>query len=268
MRAGLRHELVWHWRLRGLGCSYGIYRRLSAAVDYFYSTIMSSDEGSRSPSSQVPLYLWGGCKVLAAPLTNDVPRVGPNDLDARIITFRPFYFSLDFTFPLLKFFRKVRCYKKYAQVRVYNAKLVDSLIQGDHAWHAYVLEVSRRWEGENDMNKKRDLESDMTKVRRGLNIPARFYEWCWLLSNYQKKADGLPPAKDIERWKQYGSDSDDQLVEREESSTELPEKRKADVRSSKDKAATLQARDVSPLRKKLRLSSAVIKSSSSRGLIY
>ncbi|CAL2256732.1 unnamed protein product [Prunus armeniaca] len=46
---------------------------------------------------------------LAASSTDDVPCVDSKDLNARIITFHPFYFSLCFTFPLSKFFRKVFC---------------------------------------------------------------------------------------------------------------------------------------------------------------
>ncbi|KAI5316380.1 hypothetical protein L3X38_036087 [Prunus dulcis] len=128
---------------------------------------------------------------LAASSTDDEPCVDSNDLDARIITFCPLYFSLGFTFLLSKFFRKVFCtmecapsqctmnfyraiicfenmscffkldltlreffyyfevrhYGTYAQVRVCKAKLFDSLNQGDHVWHAYVLEISGRWEG-------------------------------------------------------------------------------------------------------------------------
>lgn len=117
---------------------------------------------------------------------------GSENPDARIITFRPFYFSLGFTFSLSKFFRKFFCtmectpsqctpnvykkimcfgnlscffkldlmvweffyfsevkrYKKYSQVRVWNAKLFDSLNQGDLVWHTDMLKVNRRWEGE------------------------------------------------------------------------------------------------------------------------
>ncbi|CAL8153053.1 unnamed protein product [Prunus armeniaca] len=246
--------------------------------------------------SQVSLYLWGGSKVykkrfvanlhrfvteayfhkwratyastipddmhvkLVEPSTDDVPRVNPNYPDARIITFRPFYFSLGFTFPLPKFFKKVRCYEMYAQVRICNAKLFDNFSQRDHMWHAEVLEVSGRWEGkvgngplvpliyydEKDNNKKLDLEPDMAKVHTALNI--------------LKEVGGLAPAKDIERWKQYCPDLDDYPTEQEKSSTKLPEKRKATPWSSKDEAATSRARDVSLLRKKLRLPSVVIKS--------
>lgn len=107
---------------------------------------------------------------LAAPLTNNVPRVGPNDLDAKIITFHPFYFSLGFTFPLLKFFKKVFCVMECATSQytpnVYRAIIyfdhlnhffkMDLMVQlffyffkvGRTLWHAYVLEVSGRWEGE------------------------------------------------------------------------------------------------------------------------
>lgn len=55
---------------------------------------------------------------------------------------------------------------------------------------------------------------------------------------------------------------DDQPAKLEESSIELLEKRKATPRSSKDKDASSQIRDVSPLRKKLRLPYVVIKYSS------
>ncbi|CAL8094022.1 unnamed protein product [Prunus armeniaca] len=41
--------------------------------------------------------------------TDDTPCVEPNDPDARIITFHPFYFFLGFMFSLSNFFRKVFC---------------------------------------------------------------------------------------------------------------------------------------------------------------
>ncbi|CAL8991517.1 unnamed protein product [Prunus brigantina] len=44
----------------------------------------------------------------------------------------------------------------------------------------------------NDINKKLDLEPDMAKVCQALNIHVRFREWRWLLSEYRKKATGLP----------------------------------------------------------------------------
>lgn len=44
---------------------------------------------------------------LAAASTNDVHCVDPNYLNAIVITFYPFYFSLCFTFLLSKFFREV-----------------------------------------------------------------------------------------------------------------------------------------------------------------
>ncbi|CAL9000954.1 unnamed protein product [Prunus brigantina] len=106
---------------------------------------MSSEGRSRPPSSQVPLYLWGGSQVpkkkfvanlhrvtnkahfktwhalfnsaipkdvhvkLVEPSSDNVPCVDPNNAGAWIITFRPFYFSLGFTFPMSKFFRDVLC---------------------------------------------------------------------------------------------------------------------------------------------------------------
>ncbi|CAL2247381.1 unnamed protein product [Prunus armeniaca] len=46
---------------------------------------------------------------LAASSTDNEPCVDPNDPDAKIITFCPFYFSLGFMFSLSKFFRKLFC---------------------------------------------------------------------------------------------------------------------------------------------------------------
>ncbi|CAL9013897.1 unnamed protein product [Prunus brigantina] len=104
---------------------------------------MPSRDGSKASSSQVPLYLWGGSEVykrrfvanlyrvtnedqfqrwraayasaipedvhikLAKPLTDNMPCMDANDPNARIITFRPFYFSLGFKFPLSKLFKEV-----------------------------------------------------------------------------------------------------------------------------------------------------------------
>ncbi|KAI5323145.1 hypothetical protein L3X38_032217 [Prunus dulcis] len=134
---------------------------------------------------------WGGTYAAVIPddvhvklvalLTDDVPRVDPNDPNAKIITFRHFHFYLGFTFLLSKFFKKllfgfdgaeffyffeVRRYEKYAQVRVCNAKLFDILSKGDRVWHVDVLEVSGRCEGENDINKKLDFEPDLAKKLR------------------------------------------------------------------------------------------------------
>ncbi|CAL2246382.1 unnamed protein product [Prunus armeniaca] len=117
---------------------------------------MSFDGKSLSPSSQVPLYLWGGSKVykerfvanlhhvtietqfltwratfnsaiskdmhvkLVKSLTEDL-----NNSDAQIITFYPFYFSLGFMFPLSKFFREMlyamECAPNQCTSKVYRA---------------------------------------------------------------------------------------------------------------------------------------------------
>ncbi|CAL2276192.1 unnamed protein product [Prunus armeniaca] len=122
---------------------------------------MSFEDGSRLLSSQVPLYLWAGSKAhkkmfmanvhcvtseaqfqkwratyasvipnyvhvkLIELLTDDEPCVDANDLDARIITFHPFYFSLSFTLPLSKFFKKVffsmECAPSQYTTNVYRA---------------------------------------------------------------------------------------------------------------------------------------------------
>ena len=52
---------------------------------------------------------------------------------------------------------------------------------------------------ENDICKKLDLCPNMTDVHQALNILARFCALRWLLSEHQKKADGLPPAEVVER---------------------------------------------------------------------
>ena len=96
----------------------------------------------------------------------------------------------------------------------------------------------------------------MAKVRRALNIPRKFREWRWLLSEYREEDGGLPPVEDVERWKQNGPNPDDLSAEQDECYAEPPLKRKADVKSSRTPATSLWTRNVSPLRKKPRLPSA------------
>ncbi|CAL9007615.1 unnamed protein product [Prunus brigantina] len=60
-----------------------------------------------------------------------------------------------------------------------------------------------------DISNKLKLEPDMAKVGRALNIPPKFHEWCWLLSEYREEVGGLPPIQDVERCKQNGPDPDD-----------------------------------------------------------
>ena len=68
----------------------------------------------------------------------------------------------------------------------------------------------------NDICKKLRLGPDMAKVDQALNIPLKFREWRWLLSEYRKVAGGLPPAQDVERWKQNGPDPDDLPIGQDE----------------------------------------------------
>ncbi|CAL2246245.1 unnamed protein product [Prunus armeniaca] len=109
--------------------------------------------------------------------------------------------------------------------------------QDDHVWSTDMLEVSGRWVGEvgdgplvpltycdeNDIHKKLDLRLNTTNVYQALNILARFCGLRWLLSEHKTEAGGLPPAEDVERWELHGSDLDDLPVEREKSSTKLPQ---------------------------------------------
>lgn len=52
--------------------------------------------------------------TLAESSTDDAHCADVNDPNARVITFRPFYFPLGFMFPLSKFFRKGFCSIKCA----------------------------------------------------------------------------------------------------------------------------------------------------------
>ncbi|CAL9021254.1 unnamed protein product [Prunus brigantina] len=78
---------------------------------------------------------------------NNAPCVDANDLDARILTFRPFYFSLGFTFPMSKFFREVFYAMECAPSHC-TPNQFDNFSQRDHVRHDDVLEVSARWEGD------------------------------------------------------------------------------------------------------------------------
>lgn len=102
--------------------------------------------------------------------------------------------------------------------------------------------------------------STAAMVAPATSVP--WVSWRWLLSEHQREASGLPPAEDVERWNLYGPDQDDLPTEQEESSTELPKKRKASSRSIRDKAANSRSMDESPQRKKPRLPFAKSKSSS------
>ncbi|XP_021800206.1 LRR receptor-like serine/threonine-protein kinase FLS2 [Prunus avium] len=140
--AGMESDASW---AGGAGWAVTTLGRAVTTLGRVCSTTMSSEGRSRSPSLQVPLYQWGGSQVpkkkfvanlhrvtteaqfktwralfdsaiprdvhvkLAEPSSDSVPRVDPNNPGARIITFRPFYFSLGFTFPLSKLFRDVFC---------------------------------------------------------------------------------------------------------------------------------------------------------------
>ncbi|BBH03305.1 Plant protein of unknown function D, partial [Prunus dulcis] len=220
--------------------------------------------------------------------TDNEPLVDVNDPDARIITFRPFYFSLGFKFLLSKLFKEVFCamgcapgqctpnvylatmcfenlslrhFVRYAQVRVYKAKLFTVLVKG------ITLGMMTCWRSANDgkatyvtahlfpspIAMQLELGLDMAKVRRTLNIPLRFCEWRWLLSEYREEDSGLPPAEDVERWKHNGPDLDDLHGGQEEYSAESLSKRKAAAKSSRGEATSSHAKDGSPSRKKPRL---------------
>ncbi|BBH09002.1 Protein kinase family protein with leucine-rich repeat domain, partial [Prunus dulcis] len=150
--------------------------------------------------------------------------------------------------PFLHVGADVRHFEQYAQVRIYKAKLFDGLSQGDHAWHDDVLEVSGR--------KQLELGLDMAKVRRALNMPLRFREWRWLLSEHLAEDSGLLPAEDVEMWKQNGPDPDDLLTGQDEYSAGSLSKRKAAAKSSRGEATFSHTKNGSPSRKKPKLPSA------------
>ncbi|CAL2229887.1 unnamed protein product [Prunus armeniaca] len=91
------------------------------------------------------------------------------------------------------------------------------------------------------ISKKLKLGLDMAKVHRALNIPLRFHEWRWLLSECREEDDCLPLAEDVERWKKNNPDPDNLSARQEECPDEPPSKRKADTKN------------VSPLKKKPKL---------------
>ncbi|CAL2257061.1 unnamed protein product [Prunus armeniaca] len=300
---------------------------------------MSSGDDSKAPSSQAPLYLWGGSLVpskkfvanlhrvmtdgqfqkwraaFASTILDEVqvkllksrsdnePLVDATDPGARIIT--SFLFLLGLQIPAVEALQggvlhhgvcsepvypqrlpgdhvlresepflhvgvDVRHFERYAQVRVWKTKLFDGLSQGDHAWHDDVLEVSGRWEGDvgdsplvpttycyvSDISKQLELGPDMAKVCCALNIPLKFREWRWLLSEYREVDAGLSPAEDVERWKQNGPNPDDLPAGQEKCSAESPPKRKAAAKSSRGEATSSHEKNGSPSRKKPRLPSA------------
>ncbi|CAL2265879.1 unnamed protein product [Prunus armeniaca] len=123
---------------------------------------------------------------------DDTPYVDSNDLDARIITFHPFYFSLGFTFPLSMFFRKVFCTMECApsQCTVNVYWVIMCFENLNHffkleltAWEFFYFFKVRRYKkyaqahvckaklfDKNDICKRLDLELDMVKIRLALSI--------------------------------------------------------------------------------------------------
>ncbi|CAL8085934.1 unnamed protein product [Prunus armeniaca] len=104
-----------------------------------YGAIMSFDMRSRSSSSQVALYLWGGSQAdvhvrLAEPSTacSTFPWVSDYHL-------KEFFY----------FFEVRRC-EKYTQLRAHKEKLFNNLGLDDDALSTNVWEVNKRWEGDVD----------------------------------------------------------------------------------------------------------------------
>ncbi|BBH05405.1 Serine protease inhibitor SERPIN family protein, partial [Prunus dulcis] len=158
---------------------------------------------------------------------------------------------------------EVRHFERYAQVRVYKAKLFNGLSQGDHAWHDDVLEVSGRWEGDVSDGPlvpitycdASNWSLDWTWLRSScFEHPLRFREWRWLLSEYREEDGGLP----LLRMSKGGSRTVLTLMiclAKEECYAESFSKRKAAAKSSRGEATSSHAKDGSPLRKTSRLSS-------------
>ncbi|CAL9000450.1 unnamed protein product [Prunus brigantina] len=196
------------------------------------SATMSFKGRSQSSNSQVPLYLWSGSKdmhvKLAKPLFIDVPRVDPNNSRALVITFHPFYFSLGFTFPSSKFFNEMFCVMECAPSQC-TLNVYRAIICFENLSHFFKL--------------------DMTVREFFYFFEVKRYEKDAQLRVKWKGEVGDGPLIPLT----YCDDPNDLLAKQKKSSTELPDKRKANSKSIGDEVATSRSRDGSPQRKKPRL---------------
>ncbi|CAL2276520.1 unnamed protein product [Prunus armeniaca] len=250
---------------------------------------MSSGDDSKAPSSQTPLYLWGGSLVpndvqvkLLKSQTDNEPLVDANDPGTRIITCHPFLFLLGLQIPAVEALQGgVLCHG------VCSEPVYPQCLPGDHVLREFksflhvgadgvrvllffqsealqaVCPISGRWEGD---------------VSDGLLVPTTYcYVWLTslllIVSDINKQLElGLDMTKVpcalnillkfrewrwlLSEWKQNGLDPDDLLAGQEECFTESPPKRKVATKSSRGEATSSHTKNGSPSRKKPRLHSA------------
>ncbi|CAL9000812.1 unnamed protein product [Prunus brigantina] len=193
---------------------------------------MSFEDGSKAPNSQAPLYLWGGSIVHNKKFVANLHRV---TTEAQFQKWRAaddhylpsFLFLLRLQIPVVKALQGgVLCHG------VWSEPVYSQCLPGDHVLREFepFLHVGA---DVSDISKQLELGPDMAKVGRALNIPLRFREWHWLLSEYQEEDSGLPPAEDC--------------------SAESPPKRKVATKSSRGEAISSHAKNGSSSRKEPRL---------------
>ncbi|CAL2257356.1 unnamed protein product [Prunus armeniaca] len=206
---------------------------------------MSSRDDSKALSFEAPLYLWGGSLVpndvqvkLLKSQTDNKPLVDVNDRGARIITFRPFYFSLGFKFPLSKLFKEVfyamECAPSQCTPNVYRAIMCFENLSRFFTLELTVREFFYFFEVRH-FERYAQVRVYKTKLFDGLMLGMTT---CWksadggratlvtahlfpppiamVLSDISKQLElgpdmakvdgGLPLAEDVERWKQNGPD--------------------------------------------------------------
>ncbi|CAL2228825.1 unnamed protein product [Prunus armeniaca] len=120
-----------------------------------YGAIMSFDMRSRSSSSQVALYLWGGSQVHKKRFVANLHRI-KSKADVHVRLAEPstacstFPWVSDYHLKEFFYFFEVRRCEKYTQLRAHKEKLFNNLGLDDDALSTNVWEVNKRWEGDVD----------------------------------------------------------------------------------------------------------------------
>ncbi|KAI5343179.1 hypothetical protein L3X38_011055 [Prunus dulcis] len=261
---------------------------------------MSSEDGSKSTSSQVykkrfvanlhrvtteaHFQRWRATYAsailddvhikLAKPLTDDVPCVNANDPNARIITVRPFYFSLGFKFTSSKLFKEVfwamGCAPSQCTPNVYWAIMCFENLSLLHVGaDVLVMEITcgttMCWKSVDDGRSTLAMVHlfpspiAMQEIEAWTGHGSRMVRtlMIYLLdkrSALQNLGLIIWPAGS---WAVMGFEMGRAALGRARLGLESkpPSKRKADVKSSRTQATSSQARNVSPLRKKPNLPS-------------
>lgn len=121
-----------------------------------YSTIVSSNKKSQSSGSQVPMYLWGGSKVHKRIFMANLHRI---TIESQFQKWRTTFAS---------------AISDNVHVRLVEPSTDNMACTDSNDLDARIITFC-------------PFHLSLSKVRQAINIPTKFREWRWLLSNTEGK---------------------------------------------------------------------------------